>query len=105
VARRGKDLAPWHLGPGTSKHNSNGDGRSFLLEVPPCSKGLFTYAAVPKRHCEGPLAGERATLEGLASRGMARETLLWRARYSNSACDRNPTWRKDKDLMAFLSSL
>jgi site-specific recombinase XerD len=44
---------------------------------------LFTYAAVLKRHREGPLARERATyLERLASQGMARETLLWRARYS-----------------------
>lgn len=44
---------------------------------------LFTYAAVSRRHREGPLALERATyLEKLASQGMAHETLLWRARYS-----------------------
>jgi integrase/recombinase XerD len=44
---------------------------------------LIIYPAVLKRHREGPLARERATyLENLASQGMARETLLWRARCS-----------------------
>ena len=44
---------------------------------------LFTYPGVLKRHCEGPLAQERRMyLAALAAQGMARETLLWRARYS-----------------------
>jgi len=44
---------------------------------------LFTYPAVLKRHREGPFAAERAGyLAGLAAQGMARGTLLLRARYS-----------------------
>jgi integrase/recombinase XerD len=44
---------------------------------------LFTYQAALRRHGEGPLARDRVIyLEGLAAKGMARETLLWRARCS-----------------------
>lgn len=43
---------------------------------------LFTYASVLRRHREGPLAAERAAyLLDLATRGMAPETILHRARY------------------------
>jgi len=43
---------------------------------------LFTYPAVIRRHREGPLAAERAAyLNDLASRGMARGTLLIRSSY------------------------
>lgn len=43
---------------------------------------LFSYPAVLRRHQDGPLAAERiAYLEGLAAQGMARGTLLKRARY------------------------
>lgn len=43
---------------------------------------LFTYPAVLRRHCSGPLAAERdAYLEALRVRGAAHGTLLWVARY------------------------
>ena len=43
---------------------------------------LFSYPTVVRRHCEGPLAAERVEyLRALASRGMARNTILCRASY------------------------
>lgn len=43
---------------------------------------LFSYPAVLRRHRDGPLAAERAAyLEGLATQGTARGTLLRRAAY------------------------
>lgn len=45
-------------------------------------KTLFSYPAVLRRHQSGPLAAERAAyLEGLATQGTARGTLLRRASY------------------------
>jgi len=59
-------------------------------------ENLFTYPAVLKRHREGPLARERATyLEELATQGMARETLLWRARYSLCVARKLEGWPAD----------
>jgi integrase/recombinase XerD len=57
---------------------------------------LYTYATVLKRHREGPLARERANyLERFASQGMARGTLLWRARYSLCVAHQLEGWPVD----------
>lgn len=43
---------------------------------------LYSYPRVLRRHCEGPLAAERAAfIEALAARGVTRETQLRECRY------------------------
>lgn len=43
---------------------------------------LYSYPRVLRRHCEGPLAAERAAfIEALAARGLTRETQLRECRY------------------------
>lgn len=43
---------------------------------------LYSYPGVLRRHCQGPLAAERAAfIEALAARGLTRETQLRQCRY------------------------
>ena len=43
---------------------------------------LYSYSGVLRRHCQGPLAAERAAfIEALAARGLTRETQLRQCRY------------------------
>jgi len=57
---------------------------------------LFSYPAVLRRHCAGPLASERAAyLESLAARGAARGTLLRQARYCLCVARELQTWPRD----------
>lgn len=57
---------------------------------------LFSYPAVLRRHCAGPLASERsAYLESLAARGAARGTLLRQARYCLCIARELERWPRD----------
>ena len=54
---------------------------------------LFSYRAVHRRHEQAPLASERAVyLEGLASKGLARSTVLQRAVYCLRIAEELENW-------------
>jgi len=59
-------------------------------------KTLFSYPSVLRRHCEGPLASERARyLEGLSAQGMARGTILRHASYCLCVAEELGRWPPD----------